>query len=87
MTTRAIKIDELKPIDETSVQILRVISLHLGQDPSAFVDYKLIARSLNIDRDTVRKAVNRMIRSKILQKENGKLSIRNSVLVEMEGKD
>ena len=87
MTTRAIKIDELKPIDETSVQILRVISLHLGQDPSAFVDYKLIARSLKIDRDTVRKAVNRMIRSKILQKENGKLSIRNSVLVEMEGKD
>ena len=87
MTTRAIRIDELKPIDETSVQILRVISLHLGQDPSAFVDYKLIARSLNIDRDTVRKAVNRMIRSKILQKENGKLSIRNSVLVEMEGKD
>lgn len=84
MTTRAIKIDELKPIDETSVQILRVISLHLGQDPSAFVDYKLIARSLNIDRDTVRKAVNRMIRSKILQKENGKLSIRNSVLVDME---
>lgn len=87
MTTRAIKIDELKPIDETSVQILRVISLHLGQDPSAFVDYKLIAKSLNLDRDTVRKAVNRMIRSKILQKENGKLSIRNSVLVEMEGKD
>lgn len=84
MTTRAIKIDELKPIDETSVQILRVISLHLGQDPSAFVDYKLIAKSLNLDRDTVRKAVNRMIRSKILQKENGKLSIRNSVLVEME---
>ena len=87
MTTRAIKIDELKPIDETSVQILRVISLHLGQDPSAFVDYKLIARSLCLDRDTVRKAVNRMIRSKILQKEDGKLSIRNSVLVEMEGKD
>ena len=84
MTTRAIKIDELKPIDETSVQILRVISLHLGQDPSAFVDYKLIAKSLNLDRDAVRKAVNRMIRSKILQKENGKLSIRNSVLVEME---
>ena len=40
MTTRAIKIDELKPIDETSVQILRVISLHLGQDPSAFVEGK-----------------------------------------------
>ena len=84
MTTRAIKIDELKPIDETSVQILRVISLHLGQNPSAFVDYKLIARSLNLDRDTVRKAVNRMIRSRILQKENGKLSIRNAVLIDQE---
>lgn len=84
MTTRAIKIDELKPIDETSVQILRVISLHLGQNPSAFVDYKLIARSLNLDRDTVRKSVNRMIRSRILQKENGKLSIRNAVLIDQE---
>lgn len=84
MTTRAIKIDELKPIDETSVQILRVISIHLGQNPSAFVDYKIIARSLNLDRDTVRKSVNRMIRSRILQKENGKLSIRNAVLVDME---
>lgn len=84
MTTRAIKIDELKPIDETSVQILRVISLHLGQDPSAFVDYKIIARSLNLDRDTVRKSVNRMIRSRILQKENGKLSIRNAVLIDQE---
>ena len=84
MTTRAIKIDELKPIDETSVQILRVISLHLGQNPSAFVDYKTIARSLNLDRDTVRKSVNRMIRCKILQKENGKLSIRNAVLIDQE---
>lgn len=84
MTTRAIKIDELKPIDETSVQILRVISLHLGQNPSAFVDYKIIARSLNLDRDTVRKSVNRMIRSRILQKENGKLSIRNAVLIDQE---
>lgn len=84
MTTRAIKIDELKPIDETSVQILRVISIHLGQNPSAFVDYKIIARSLNLDRDTVRKSVNRMIRSRILQKENGKLSIRNAVLIDQE---
>ena len=85
--TRALKIENLTELDKTSAQILRVISLHLGEDSAAFVDYKLIAGSLNIDRDTVRKAVNRMIRSKILQKENGKLSIRNSVLGEMDGKD
>lgn len=79
--TKAIKIENLTKIDATSAQILRVISLHLGEDSAAFVDYSLIAKSLNLDRDTVRKAVNRMIKNKILKKENGKLSIQNAVLV------
>lgn len=79
--TRAIKIENLTKIDATSAQILRVVSLHLGADEAAFVDYKTIAKSLNMDRDTVRKAVNRMIRNKILKIENGKLSIPNAVLV------
>ena len=52
--TRALKIEKLTEIDKTSAQILRVISLHLGADEAAFVDYSLIAKSLNIDRDTVR---------------------------------
>ena len=73
--TRALKIEKLTEIDKTSAQILRVISLHLGADEAAFVDYSLIARSLNIDRDTVRSAVNRM------KKKDGKLSIQNAVLV------
>ena len=64
-----------------SAQILRVISLHLGADSAAFVDYKTIAKSLNMDRDTVRKAINRMIKNRILKIENGKLSIPNAVLV------
>ena len=79
--TRALKIEKLTEIDATSAQILRVISLHLGAEPAAFVDYKTIAKSLNMDRDTVRKAINRMIRNKILKIENGKLSITNAVLV------
>ena len=79
--TRAIKIENLTKIDATSAQILRVISLHLGEDSSAFVDYKLIAGSLNIDRDTVRCAVNRMIKNGVLKKTDGKLSIQNAVLV------
>lgn len=79
--TRAIKIEGLNEIDKTSVQILRVISLHLGADEAAYVDYNLIATSLGIERDTVRKAVNRMIRHKVLKKENGKLSILNSIVL------
>lgn len=80
--TRAIKIENLNEIDKTSAQILRVISLHLGAEEAAFVDYNLIAESLNLDRDTVRKAVNRMIKNGVLTKADGKLSIKNAVVVE-----
>lgn len=79
--TRALKIEKLTEIDKTSAQILRVISLHLGADEAAFVDYELIAKSLNMDRDTVRKAINRMIKNRILKIENGKLSIPSAVLI------
>lgn len=79
--TRALKIENLTKIDATSAQILRVISMHLGAEPAAFVDYKLIAKSLNLDRDVVRKAVNRMIKNGVLKKSDGKLSIQNSVVL------
>ena len=79
--TRAIKIENLRAIDQTSIQILRVISLKLGERDAAFVNYSTIAQSLNIDRDTVRKAVNRMIKHKILKQVNGKLSITDSILI------
>ena len=79
--TRSIKIENLTKIDATSAQILRVISLHLGADSAAFVEYKTIAKSLNMNRDTVRKAINRMIKNRILKIENGKLSIPSAVLV------
>ena len=79
--TRALKIEKLTEIDKTSAQILRVISLHLGADEAGFVDYDLIGKSLNLDRDTVRKSVNRMIKNKILKIEKGKLSIQNAVIL------
>ncbi len=79
--TRAIKIEGLNEIDKTSVKVLREISLHLGADEEAYVDYNLIATSLEIDRDVVRKSVNRMIKHKVLKKEGGKLSILNSIVL------
>lgn len=79
---RALKIENLKPIDKTAVDVLRVISLHLGDEESKYVDYDVIAKSLNITRDTVAKAVNRMVEHGVLRKKHGKLSILNSVLVQ-----
>ena len=79
--TRAIRIEDLKPLCDTDIQILRIISLHLGDESARRVDYNTIARSLAIDRDTVRKSVNRMLRKRILTCENGKLAIQNAVLV------
>ena len=79
---KAIKIENLKPLCETDIQILRVIALQLGEDDAKFVDYGWIADSLGEERDTVRKSVNRMIKRRILAKKNGKLTIENAVLVQ-----
>ena len=79
--TRAIKLGDLVPLDETSIQVLRVVSLHMGEKTEAYVDYKLIADSLDLDRDTVRKAVNRMVAKKVLSKRNGKLTIEKAIVV------
>lgn len=79
--TRALKIENLTEIDKTASQVLRVISLHIGADEAAFVDYALIAKSLNVKRSVVSSAVDRMIQNKILKVENGKLAILNSVLL------
>ena len=79
--TRALKIEDLTEIDETSAQILRVISLHLGEETEKRVEYQLIADSLHLTRDTVRKAVNRMIKRRTLAKRNGMFSIPGAVIV------
>lgn len=79
--TRALKIENLTEIDETASDVLRVISKEIGAKESDFVDYALIAKSLNIDRKVVSSAVNRMVNNKILKIENGKLSILNSVVL------
>ncbi len=46
---RAIKIEDLQKIDETSARILRVIALRLGEESEGYVDYTHIARSLTTD--------------------------------------
>jgi RIO-like serine/threonine protein kinase len=79
---RTIKISEMKAIDKTAILVLRTISLQLGEDNEGYVDYNLIAKSNDLSRNTVAKAVNRMVKKKILKKEKGKLSILNSVVID-----
>lgn len=77
--TRAIKIENLPPLDDTSVQILRIIALKQGENDSVYVSYATIAKSLNIARGAVSSSVKRMIARGVLKAENGKLSIQNTV--------
>ena len=80
--TKAIKIQDMTAIDETSVQILRAIALHLGDREQGRVNYMLIAKSLNVRRSVVRSAVNRMISKGILEKHGDELAISNAVMVD-----
>ena len=79
---KAIKIQDLTAIDETSVQILRTIALHLGEREQGRVNYMMIAKSLKLERSVVRSAVNRMIKKGILEKHGDELAISKAVMVE-----
>ncbi len=82
MKERVIPVNKLpKNIGATSREILKVIALHLGEDEEKFVDFGLIARSINEDRDTVRKSVKRMVKANVLRINDKKLSIPGSILV------
>lgn len=77
--TRAIKIEDLPPLDNTSVQILRIIALKQGESDSVYVNYAMLAKSLNIARGAVSSSIKRMTARGILKQENGKLSIQNTI--------
>ncbi len=78
---RYIDIQHLAKMDDTAIKILQVISKGFGEGNEGFIPYNRIAKVLGIERDTVRKAVNRMIARNILVKQNGKLSIPASIVI------
>lgn len=79
--TKSIKINEMKAMDETEVEILRVLALHIGDRARAFVDFKIISASLNIPRRRVSAAVKRMQKKKILDVVHGEIEILNEVRI------
>ena len=81
MSKMAIKIEDLPPLDATSVQVLRVIVLKLGGATRGRVEYKVIGKSLDLKRDVVAKAVKRLHEKKLLSLENGELVLLNLVEV------
>lgn len=79
--TRAIKIEDLPSLDDTAIQVLRVISIKLGEKDEGFVDYKIIGDSIDVDRDVVSKAVKRLQRKRIISIKDKKMKILKTVFV------
>lgn len=69
----AIKVEDLPPLDPTCVQVLRCIVLKLGGERRGRVEYKVIGKSINKDRDVVAKAVRRLMKKQVLTIENKEL--------------
>ncbi len=79
---QALEIEKIKRLDKTSEKILHLIAERMGEQEGVFIDYKEIAELCSIERDTVRKSVNRMIERKILKIQNNKLHIIGAFFVE-----
>lgn len=81
---KAIKIEDLPSgLDETAVQVLRIIAIKLGERQRGRVEYMKIAASLDVDRAVVSKAVKRLARKRMIKfYKNGELEILNVVDVE-----
>lgn len=80
---KAIKIEDLPSgLDETAVQVFRVIVLKLGDRSRGRVEYMQIAASLNVSRAVVSKAVKRLKRKGVLAfVKGGELEILNVINV------
>ena len=75
----SIKIENLPALDTTAVHVLRVIVLKLGDRRRGFVDYNIIAKSLDVKARTVARAVVRLEKKKMLRRDNGELELLETV--------
>ena len=76
---KSIKIENLPALDTTAVHVLRVIVLKLGDKRRGFVDYNIIAKSLDVKARTVARAVVRLEKKRVLRRDNGELELLESV--------
>ena len=76
---KSIKIENLPALDTTAVHVLRVIVLKLGDKRRGFVDYNIIAKSLDVKARTVARAVVRLEKKKMLRRDNGEVELLETV--------
>ncbi len=84
---RAIKISNLVPLDPTAIEILKILAEWCGKSNECYLEYTIMADILGqrlnkpVERDTVRKAINRLIKKNVLEKKNGRLSFKTAIVV------
>ena len=78
----AYMIEDMPAIDATARDVLRILALKIGEKDEAFVDFDIVAKSLNISRDATSKAVKRLVKKRVVRIKNRKISIVGTVKVE-----
>ena len=78
----AYMIENMPAIDDTARDVLRILALKIGEKGEAFVDFDIVAKSLNISRDATSKAVKRLVKKRVVRIKNRKISIVGTVKVE-----
>ena len=76
---KSVNIENLPALDTTAVSVLRVICLKLGDRRRGFVDYNIIAKSLDVKARTVARAVVRLEKKQVLRRSDGELELLDKV--------
>ncbi len=76
---KAVKLTNLKKIDETSVKVLKEVSEQLG-DKEGRVSYPLICKRLDLSWNAVSRSIDRMVADGLIERRNGNLSVKNAVV-------
>lgn len=75
----AIRLDKIGRLNETSIEILKIIIEKIGAGTGR-VDYGEIAERLNVGRSSVKYAIEQMVRFGTIKIINRELSVRESVV-------
>ena len=79
MIIKAVRLDKIRRLSETSIDVLKALADTLA-DESGFVEYTKIANSLGIPRTSVKYVMDQMIKDGVVQVINGELSVKDSVV-------
>lgn len=75
----AVRLDKIRRLNETSIEVLKIIIEKIGAGTGR-VDYGEIAERLHVGRSSVKYAIDQMIRYGTLQIVNRELCVRDSII-------